>query len=116
CGQPADEFEPERHRFTWSPAWIILFIFLGIPGLLILLILASVLRKSRSIETPFCEDHRGYWKLRKWMNFGLLMSVFGTIGACVTLAIMKAEAWTFFAVIGTFLVLLIAAAVFSQRS
>jgi hypothetical protein len=113
CGENAEEHEPLRKRFTWMPGWVYLFLLVH---LLVFLIVALIVRKACVVYTPLCEEHRGYWSNRMWMNLGLLMSLVGIIASMVVLAQFSAPGWTYAVIAGSFLVMLISAAVVSQRS
>src|SRR5215471_12290618 len=62
CGEPATVIKTKK--LSWYPRWILAFVFLGAPGILILVILAAVLRKSARLQAPFCGRHQGHWTIR----------------------------------------------------
>jgi hypothetical protein len=119
CGAAADEFDPVKRRFAWMPGWayiFLLFIACGVIGIIIAMIVMGFARKSRSLRTPLCDDHRSYWAIRTWLNVTLLLSVFGTLVSIGVLASYDAPPWTFLLLIAAGFAFLVGGAVFQFRS
>ena len=81
CGGPA----PDRVRktFVYQPAWAYLFIFLGLLGLAIAIL---VTRKQRHSLVPMCPEHENYWRNRNLWAFGtfliaILVATLGVVAA-----------------------------------
>jgi hypothetical protein len=62
CGDPASVVKSKK--LSWYPRWILVLILLGVPGLVIMVILALALRKSAWLQAPLCERHQGHWNMR----------------------------------------------------
>jgi hypothetical protein len=62
CGAPATVVKTKK--MSWYPRWIIVFLLLGLIGIVISGILALVLRKRARLQAPFCEHHQGHWTMR----------------------------------------------------
>lgn len=113
CGEPANEDEPIPHKFSWTPSWVWILI---LAGLIWPFVVGAILRKRRTVFTPMCEEHRGYWANRWWMGFGILAGLFGMIGAMIALAQFNAPPWTYVAAVVAFLVSLIGSSIVSNNS
>jgi hypothetical protein len=59
CG--ADATTVRKKQFSWYPPWVIVLIFLGVWPFLIV---ALILTKRRSVEVPFCDQHKNHWLIR----------------------------------------------------
>jgi hypothetical protein len=70
CGQPAEVTAVKA--FRWNPGWVY---FLILVGLLPFLIVALVASRQRSVPTPFCNRHAGYWRSRARLVLGGLLGV-----------------------------------------
>src|SRR5437763_4524985 len=62
CGEPATVVKTKK--MSWYPRWMILLVFAGAPGIIILVILALILRKRAQLEAPLCDQHQGHWTTR----------------------------------------------------
>ncbi|HEY2784132.1 MAG TPA: hypothetical protein VGJ05_04080 [Fimbriiglobus sp.] len=82
CGDDADEYV--RKKFAWEPGWVYLPIVLG-GGILLVLILVLILRKSMTVYCPLCYQHRSHWVRRAIWCWGLLAA--WLIGLVVLIAI-----------------------------
>ena len=68
CGCEADCDVPQT--FAWNPGWVWVFIFFGLLPLLIVML---VTRKTMHLVAPMCRDHAGHWRVRKlYVWLGLL--------------------------------------------
>lgn len=83
CGDHADT--TKSVRFNWTPSWVIVFIFFG---LLPLLILHMIMRRSMTVRMPVCFDHQGHWFRRKTAP-GL--ALLGTLVGGIVFGIMTAN-------------------------
>lgn len=82
CGR--DGKERVKKTFNWVPPWIGITI---LAGLLIYVILAMILKKTKTVSSPFCEEHRGHWRNRLLLNLGgFFVLVGGGIGLTVLVA------------------------------
>ena len=82
CGMPADA--EKRVNFSWTPPWTLALIAAGI---LIYIIVAAILRKSRVVYLPVCEEHNSYWKAPElFLVLSLLGTIAGSVGAGMVLA------------------------------
>jgi hypothetical protein len=72
CGAPATL--RKRKTFSWFPPWI--WILLFVCGLLPFAIVALIMTKRRTIETPLCDEHKNYWFTRQLLVLGSFAGVF----------------------------------------
>jgi hypothetical protein len=70
CGEEATEYK--RKKFAWEPAWVYVFILLGLLGLIIAAILLSVMRKTMTVYCPLCDRHQSHWLRKAAWTWGLL--------------------------------------------
>jgi hypothetical protein len=61
CGRDTEEFKLKN--FVWSHPALICLIFLGLPGLILLLILRAVTAKRMTVDVPICPRHRLHWEI-----------------------------------------------------
>jgi hypothetical protein len=61
----------KQKRFSWHPPWIFVFLIVGgLPGLIVLLILMSVLGRRMKVLVPLCDAHRYHWGSRLAIALG----------------------------------------------
>ena len=76
CGMPAEA--EKRVSFAWTPPWTLILI---LAGVLIYIIVAMILRKTRVVYLPVCEEHNSYWKAPElFLGLSLLGTIVGIIG------------------------------------
>lgn len=76
CGNGTDR--TKKVKFTWAPGWIIAFILLGCAGVIAMVILNQILRKTMTVYVPVCEEHESHWFRRKTLpGFVVFGSIFG---------------------------------------
>jgi hypothetical protein len=90
CGDPADEFEPVRRKFLWYPRLIWLTIALC---WLLVLILFLLTKRTRTVWTPLCEEHRSYWTIRNWTVAIIWISAVGGYSTAIVMKEFGAENW-----------------------
>jgi len=119
CGAGAD-CDVER-RFSWCPSWVVVFILLGVLGLLLLIVLTIVLTKRMRVYVPLCEEHRGYFRQRKLISNLILLAGLGALASGIGVAIAfsgPGNDWAIafgFGGFGVLVVALIVAAVFTSQ-
>src|SRR5262245_18857141 len=70
CGDQATS--RVKKTFSWSPSWVIFFVFLG---LLPFVVLALVLTKRVRLQVPMCNNHVNHWWWRNVVTWGGLASL-----------------------------------------
>lgn len=113
CGEPTNEYEPVPRTFLYYPKWIWLVFFLC--GLLTIVVFL-VVKRTRRVWTPLCEEHRNYWTIRNWAIAILWCSA---VGGYFTTIVMKEFGASFEARIFTgvaSLISVVLAALFLHRS
>jgi hypothetical protein len=91
CGEPASALKTKK--MYWYPRWLLVLVLLGLPGIIILVILALMLRKNARLQAPFCEQHQGHWTLRTviiWVTT-ILVVVFSIGSFIVFIALEEAR-------------------------
>ena len=76
CGEPANVVKTKK--LSYYPRWLILLVLGGVPGLLLLVILALVLRKRATLQTPLCDRHQGHWTIRLAIGWAAAVTVIVT--------------------------------------
>ena len=74
CG--SDATTRLRRTFNWYPGWILVFVLIGLIGIIVAAILSTILSKKMSLRIPLCDEHRDHWKKRSrwsWILFGLFI-------------------------------------------
>jgi NhaP-type Na+/H+ or K+/H+ antiporter len=69
CGRRTEDYVV--HTFVWYPPWVIIFVLFCSP--LVLIIVALLIAKRMTVDSPMCEQHRNHWKSRTlftWVGFG----------------------------------------------
>jgi hypothetical protein len=91
CGETATVVKSKK--MTWYPRWIIFLILLSLPGIVLMVILAMVLRRSAQLQAPLCERHRGHWTVRViaiWATSGLLALMgFAAVAAFIAIEVSR---------------------------
>ncbi len=76
CGEPAEC--DVSQTFAWMPGWVYVFLLLGVVPLLVV---ALVTRKSMRVVAPMCLQHAGHWRVRKlFMGLGLFLCIAVFVG------------------------------------
>jgi hypothetical protein len=86
CGDPAT-VRVEKN-FSWYPRWIYVFFLLGLPGMLLMVILAFALKKRKLLHAPMCDKHCNLWKNGTWTILG---SLFGLVTVAILLTIFGTQ-------------------------
>lgn len=84
CGEAADLARPRTFRYR--PIGGIMFLLLGLPGLLIYGIITHFTGSKIRVEVPLCHGHQSHWAWRGWAIWGglaaLMMATAGGIFLC----------------------------------
>jgi hypothetical protein len=62
CGEPATVVRTKT--MSYYPRWLIFLVLGGLPGLLLIVVLALGLRKRARLQTPLCDRHQNHWTIR----------------------------------------------------
>jgi hypothetical protein len=72
--------------FKWQPIGVYLpLLILGVPGLIIVLILVVVTRKTMLVLCPVCPAHQSHWFRRDVRKWGLFVALI--IGLCAIISV-----------------------------
>jgi hypothetical protein len=87
CGEPATVVKTKM--MSYYPRWLILLVLGGLPGLIVLAVLALALRKRARLQTPLCDQHQGHWTIRLAIGWaaavGFVVAAIATVGAFIML-------------------------------
>jgi hypothetical protein len=90
CGEPATVVKTKK--MAWYPRGLIFLVLLGVPGIIILAILAAVLTKRARLQAPFCEQHQNHWLIRTTVIWTTTISLLALgIGAIVFVVYLEAH-------------------------
>jgi hypothetical protein len=79
CGEPM--LLQKRKTFTWSPPWLIMLLFFGLP---LFFLVASFVTHRMKVKLPYCEKHVRAAARRGWLVLG---GIFGVLLLIVTSAL-----------------------------
>lgn len=83
CGAAADS--TTNRKMSWHPPWIGVLILLGLIGVVLYAVFASMMSKRALLAAPLCERHRNHWKMRLVIILVslLMMTVLGGLAIAV---------------------------------
>ena len=90
CGEPATVVKTKK--LSYYPRWLILLVLVGLPGLVLLVVLALVLRRRATLQTPLCDRHKNHWTTRLAIGWAAAAVVIVTAIAFVVAIIMLDKA------------------------
>ncbi len=79
CGRPTTN--RVKKTFNWNPPWVWITL---VAGLLVLLIVVLVTRKTIHARVPLCDEHRGHWWKRTLL---IVLGLFGAIGVTILIVV-----------------------------
>lgn len=78
CGAPA--VHSRWQDFYWAPWWILLCMVGMTPGLILMIVLYFVFRRTASVMYGLCDRHRRRQRIGRWVSVGLLLAGLAVIG------------------------------------
>ena len=73
CGEPATVVKTKK--MAYYPRWLLVFVVSGLPGIILLGILALILMKRAQLQAPLCERHQNHWTIRLAISWAAAVAV-----------------------------------------
>jgi hypothetical protein len=90
CGEPASVVK--TRTMSYYPRWLIFLVLGGLPGLLLIVVLALVLRKRARLQTPLCDRHQNHWTIRLAIGWAATVTFIVTAIAVIVAIIILENA------------------------